>query len=60
MIVRNYLGISIKVHPLTTDRIYWGVSGGNNSIGGIEERAGLATLDPLTNKTTTILNNYFG
>ncbi|RDW88137.1 hypothetical protein BP6252_00169 [Coleophoma cylindrospora] len=40
--------------------IYWGVSGGNNSIGGIEERPGIATLDPTTNKTVTILNNYFG
>jgi len=40
--------------------IYWGVSGGNDSIGGIEERPGIATLDPLTNKTVTLLNNYFG
>jgi len=40
--------------------VVWGVSGGNDSIGGIEERPGLATLDPLTNKTTTLLNNYFG
>ncbi|KAL9018792.1 MAG: hypothetical protein Q9185_003878 [Variospora sp. 1 TL-2023] len=24
------------------------------------ERPGIRTLDPLTNKTTTILNNYFG
>ena len=36
------------------------MSGGNNSIGGIEERPGIATLDPLTNKTVTLLNNYFG
>lgn len=41
-------------------RIYWGVSGGNTSIGGIEQRPGIATLDPLTNKTVTLLNNYFG
>jgi hypothetical protein len=41
-------------------RIYWGVSGGNNSIGGIEERPGIATLDPWTNKTVTLLNSYFG
>lgn len=41
-------------------RIYWGVSGGNDSIGGIEERPGIATLDPTTNKTVTLLNNYFG
>jgi sugar lactone lactonase YvrE len=41
-------------------RIYWGVSGGNNSIGGIASRPGIATLDPLTNKTEILLNNYFG
>ena len=40
--------------------IYWGASGGNDSIGGTEQRPGLRTLDPATNKTTTILNNYFG
>ncbi|KAF8864448.1 calcium-dependent phosphotriesterase [Acephala macrosclerotiorum] len=40
--------------------IYWGVSGGSNSVGGIEERPGIATLDPTTNKTVTLLNNYFG
>ncbi|KAI4104120.1 MAG: hypothetical protein LQ339_003973 [Xanthoria mediterranea] len=40
--------------------IYWGASGGNNSIGGTEQRVGLRTLDPSTNKSTTILNNYFG
>ncbi|KAL9591396.1 MAG: hypothetical protein Q9179_007767, partial [Wetmoreana sp. 5 TL-2023] len=40
--------------------IYWGASGGNNSIGGTEQRAGLRTLHPETNKSTTILNNYFG
>ncbi|KAH0290226.1 putative lactonohydrolase [Aureobasidium namibiae CBS 147.97] len=40
--------------------IYWGASGGNNSIGGTEQRAGIRTLDPHTNKTTTLLNNYFG
>jgi len=40
--------------------VYWGASGGNNSIGGIEQRAGIVTLDPATNKTNTILNNYFG
>lgn len=36
------------------------MSGGNSSIGGIEQRPGIATLDPLTNKTETLLNNYFG
>ncbi|KAL8687029.1 MAG: hypothetical protein Q9224_005272 [Gallowayella concinna] len=40
--------------------IYWAASGGNNSIGGMEQRTGLRTLDPATNKSTTILNNYFG
>ncbi|KAI4193180.1 MAG: hypothetical protein LQ350_008436 [Teloschistes chrysophthalmus] len=40
--------------------IYWGASGGNKSIGGTEQRVGLRTLDPTTNKSTTILNNYFG
>ena len=40
--------------------IYWGVSGGINNIGGTEQRPGLRTLDPATNKTATILNNYFG
>ena len=40
--------------------IYWGASGGNNSIGGMETRVGLVTLDPATNKTQYILNNYYG
>lgn len=40
--------------------IYWGASGGNNSIGGTEQRSGIRTLDPSTNKTITLLNNYFG
>ncbi|TKA70393.1 hypothetical protein B0A55_05614 [Friedmanniomyces simplex] len=40
--------------------IYWGVSGGNNSIGGTEQRSGVRTLDPHTNKSVTLLNNYFG
>jgi len=40
--------------------IYWAASGGNNSIGGGEQRVGVRTLDPMTNKTTTLLNNYFG
>ena len=40
--------------------IYWGASGGNSSIGGTEQRVGVNTLDPATNKSTTILNNYFG
>ena len=40
--------------------VYWGSSGGNNSIGATEQRPGIRVLDPLTNKTTTLLNNYFG
>ncbi|MCJ1369488.1 hypothetical protein MMC20_000699 [Loxospora ochrophaea] len=40
--------------------IYWGASGGNDSIGGTEQRSGIRTLDPATNETTTLLNNYFG
>ncbi|KAL8733385.1 MAG: hypothetical protein Q9166_002209 [cf. Caloplaca sp. 2 TL-2023] len=40
--------------------IYWGASGGNSSIGGTEQRTGLRTLDPSTNRSTRILNNYFG
>ncbi|KAH9817387.1 SMP-30/Gluconolaconase/LRE-like region [Teratosphaeria destructans] len=40
--------------------IYWGASGGIDSLGGTEQRPGIRTLDPLTNKTVTLLNNYFG
>lgn len=40
--------------------IYWGASGGNDSIGGTEQRPGLRTVDPETNKSITLLNNYFG
>lgn len=40
--------------------VYWGASGGNDSIGGVEQRPGIRILDPTTNKTTTLLNNYFG
>ncbi|THW45715.1 hypothetical protein D6D21_04289 [Aureobasidium pullulans] len=40
--------------------VYWGrAGGGNNSIGGTEQRPGVRVLDPTTNKTTTLLNNYF-
>jgi sugar lactone lactonase YvrE len=41
-------------------RVVWGASGGNRSIGGTEQRPGLRTLDPETNKTVTLLNNYYG
>ena len=40
--------------------ILFGASGGNNSIGGIEQRPSLQTVDPATNKSTVLLNNYFG
>ncbi|EAW07931.1 SMP-30/gluconolactonase/LRE family protein [Aspergillus clavatus NRRL 1] len=41
-------------------QVIWGASGGNRSIGGLEQRVGLKTLDPETNKTVTLLNNYYG
>jgi hypothetical protein len=41
-------------------QIIWGASGGNTSIGGSEQRPSLRTLDPTTNKTTTLINNYYG
>ncbi|PYH40600.1 SMP-30/gluconolactonase/LRE family protein [Aspergillus saccharolyticus JOP 1030-1] len=41
-------------------KIIWGASGGNNSIGGSEQRVGLRSLDPETNKTVSLVNNYFG
>lgn len=40
--------------------IYWGAAGASNNIGGREQRQGIQSLDPATNKTTTLLNNYFG
>jgi hypothetical protein len=40
--------------------IIWGASGGNDSIGGTEQRVSVRTLDPATNKTNVLLNNYFG
>jgi sugar lactone lactonase YvrE len=40
--------------------VLFGASGGNNSIGGTEQRVSLRTLDPATNKTNVLLNNYFG
>ncbi|KAL4896371.1 lactonohydrolase [Aspergillus ambiguus] len=41
-------------------KIIWGASGGNRSIGGGEQRVGLRILDPETNKSTSLVNNYFG
>ncbi|KAL2419934.1 Lactonohydrolase oryL [Exophiala dermatitidis] len=40
--------------------IVFGASGGNNSLGGIEQRVSIRTVDPATNKSTVLLNNYFG
>ncbi|KAI9734939.1 MAG: hypothetical protein M1834_002019 [Cirrosporium novae-zelandiae] len=40
--------------------IYWGASGGINSIGGTEQRPGVRVLDLATNKSVELLNNYFG
>lgn len=40
--------------------IFWGASGGVDSIGGMEQRVDIRTVDPATNKSTTILNNYYG
>ncbi|THX57540.1 hypothetical protein D6D06_03627 [Aureobasidium pullulans] len=41
--------------------VHWGrAGGGNNSIGGTEQRPGIIVLDPTSNKTTIFLNNYFG
>lgn len=42
--------------------ILFAASGGNNSIGDppTEQRVSLRVLDPATNKSTILLNNYFG
>lgn len=40
--------------------IYWGASGGNRSVAGEEQRPGIRTLDPHTNKSVTLLDSYFG
>ena len=41
--------------------IYWAASGGFNDVDGAgEQRISLRTIDPMTNKSTTLLNNYFG
>lgn len=37
-----------------------GASGGNMSIGGMEQRPGIRTLDLMMNKAETLLNDYFG
>ena len=38
--------------------IYWGAAGSLD--GAIQQRPDIRTVDPATNKSTTILNNYFG
>lgn len=40
--------------------IVFGASGGNSSIGGGEQRVSIRTVDPATNRSTVLLNNYFG
>ncbi|KAL8709011.1 MAG: hypothetical protein Q9220_006220 [cf. Caloplaca sp. 1 TL-2023] len=40
--------------------IYWGAAGSVDNVGGIQQRPSIHTVDPATNKSTTILNNYFG
>ncbi|KAE8354441.1 hypothetical protein BDV28DRAFT_83571 [Aspergillus coremiiformis] len=45
---------------LHNGKIIWGASGGNRSIGGGEQRVSLRTLDPETNKSVNLINNYFG
>ena len=40
--------------------IIWGTSGGNRTIEGGEQRVSLRKVDPETNKTTDLVNNYFG
>jgi sugar lactone lactonase YvrE len=41
-------------------QIIFGASGGNMSIGGGEQRVSIRSVDPATNKSTVLLNNYFG
>ncbi|OGM46077.1 lactonohydrolase [Aspergillus bombycis] len=41
--------------------VYFSVAGSNASIPGLgEQRPGIVTLDPATNKSTTLLDNYYG
>ncbi|KAK5464664.1 hypothetical protein LTS15_001226 [Exophiala xenobiotica] len=40
--------------------IYWASSGGFDNINGTEQRISIHTVDPMTNKSRVILNNYFG
>ena len=40
--------------------IVFGASGSNDSIGDTEQRISIRTVDPATNKSNVLLNNYFG
>ena len=40
--------------------LYWGASAGVNNVTGTTQRAGIITTDPNTNKSTALLNNYYG
>ncbi|KAF7595394.1 hypothetical protein BBP40_006388 [Aspergillus hancockii] len=42
-------------------KIYFSTAGSNQSVPGVgQQRPGIVTLDPVTNKSTTLLNNYYG
>ncbi|KIW79670.1 hypothetical protein Z517_06284 [Fonsecaea pedrosoi CBS 271.37] len=41
-------------------QIIWASSGGFDNLNGTEQRIALHTVDPTTNKSSVILNNYFG
>ncbi|OQV06479.1 SMP-30/Gluconolaconase/LRE-like domain-containing protein [Cladophialophora immunda] len=41
-------------------QIIWASSGGFDNLNGTEQRIALHTVDPTTNKSTVLLNNYFG
>ncbi|KAB8230946.1 hypothetical protein BDV23DRAFT_183780 [Aspergillus alliaceus] len=42
------------------NKVYFSVAGSNASVPGQEQRPGIVTLDPATNKSTTLLDNYYG
>lgn len=41
-------------------KIIWASSGGFDNVNGTEQRISLYMVDPMTNKSTVLLNNYFG
>ncbi|EXJ70055.1 gluconolactonase [Cladophialophora psammophila CBS 110553] len=41
-------------------QIIWASSGGFNNLNGTEQRIALHSVDPTTNKSTVLLNNFFG